>query len=88
MKMQPDICRAVLVWQGSLVGWNHVAVVYNNKIPSLYINGLLAKQVAVASPRQTVNPSYNFGGGTFGLCPGLLTKCAYGIQPAPRRNKQ
>ena len=30
---------ALLVWNAPITGWTHIAVVYNNKQPSLYING-------------------------------------------------
>jgi RHS repeat-associated protein len=61
----------LLVWQGTMTGWKHVAVVYTNNTPSLYINGQLVK-TGLASTKQYVNPSYNFGGGTYGFMPGTL----------------
>jgi RHS repeat-associated protein len=61
----------LLVWQGAVTAWTHMAVVYTNKTPSLYINGQFVKQ-GLASTKQVVSPSYNFGGGAFGFMPGGL----------------
>lgn len=33
-----------LVWDGTLTGWNHIALVYRSKTPYLYINGVLVRQ--------------------------------------------
>ncbi|WP_166437076.1 LamG-like jellyroll fold domain-containing protein [Niastella caeni] len=62
---------SLLVWQGDMTGGKHVAVVYTNNTPSLYINGQLVK-TGLTSTKQYVNPSYNFGGGTYGFMPGLI----------------
>lgn len=61
---------AVLVWQAPepLTTWTHVAVVYTNRQPSLYINGVLVKQTTVNVPgitRSFVHPTSNLGGSTF-----------------------
>jgi hypothetical protein len=64
---------AVLDWRGSVTGWTHVAVVYNNGIPSLYVNGALATTATTTSftgSKASVSPSYNFGGGAYGWMPG------------------
>ncbi|OQP63237.1 hypothetical protein A3860_25445 [Niastella vici] len=61
----------LLVWQGDMTAGKHVAVVYNNNTPSLYINGQLVK-TGLASTKQYVYPSYNFGGGTYGFMPGVI----------------
>jgi hypothetical protein len=52
---------AILVWEGAITGWTHVAVVYTNKQPSLYINGILVK-TGLASTRAHCYPSLGFGG--------------------------
>lgn len=62
---------AVLVWPHTLVGWNHIAVVYENRVPKLFVNGTLVKiglQVprALPDPRSLVHPSTGFGGGVYG----------------------
>ncbi len=41
-----------------LAGWNHITIVYANKIPYLYVNGHF-KQSGVGSLRSVVHPSYN-----------------------------
>lgn len=33
----------LLVWAGTLSGWTHLAVVYRNRQPFLYINGALVQ---------------------------------------------
>ena len=34
---------ALLVYDTPITGWNHIAVVYTNKQPILYINGILVR---------------------------------------------
>ena len=66
---------AVLDWRGNVSGWTHVAVVYNNGIPSLYVNGALATTATTTSytgSKPSVSPSYNFGGGSYGWMPGNI----------------
>jgi RHS repeat-associated protein len=62
---------ALLVWNGTITGWTHIAVVYNNKVPSLYINGRFVR-TGLASTKQTVSPSYNFGYGGYGAIQGAI----------------
>jgi gliding motility-associated-like protein len=40
----------LLVWQGTINSWSHIAIVVNNKQPSLYINGAFVKTGLTASP--------------------------------------
>ncbi|WP_205509787.1 LamG-like jellyroll fold domain-containing protein [Longitalea arenae] len=61
----------LLVWQGTITGWKHIAVVYNNKVPSLYIDGQFVKS-GVESTKSTINPSYNFCTGPYGTMTGGL----------------
>jgi RHS repeat-associated protein len=61
---------ALLVWNGNLSGWTHVAVVYENKKPKLYINGSLVKEGLTST--KIPHPPTNFGGGVYGYYPGLL----------------
>lgn len=61
----------VLVWAGSLSGWTHLAVVYSNKQPSLYVNGTLVK-TGSTSTKSLVRPSLGFGGGIYGYYQGHL----------------
>ncbi|MDQ7909025.1 glycosyl hydrolase [Phytohabitans sp. ZYX-F-186] len=49
-----DHFPAVLVARVPVPGWNHIAVVYQNGVPSLYLNGTLVKQ-GLATGR-TVHP--------------------------------
>lgn len=52
---------SLLVWDGAVTGWTHVAVVYNAKTPSLYINGSLVK-TGLTSQKANVYPSAGTGG--------------------------
>ncbi|HKQ53664.1 MAG TPA: LamG-like jellyroll fold domain-containing protein [Pyrinomonadaceae bacterium] len=63
---------ATLVYQATLSGWTHVAVVYENKQPRLYINGALVR-TGLTSPRANVilHPQ-DIGGMAYGYLDGLL----------------
>ena len=47
---------ALLFWQGTLTGWTHIAVVYADKQPSLYINGVWVR-TGLTSTKTNVYPS-------------------------------
>ena len=66
-----DYMPAVLVYEHSLSGWTHVAVVYARGIPTLYVNGV-AVQTGQPSPRAYVHPSLGCGGGSYGYFPGRI----------------
>jgi hypothetical protein len=63
---------ATLVYQAALNGWTHVAVVYEDKNPRLYINGSLVR-TGLTSPKNFVRltPS-NLGGMSYGFFDGQL----------------
>ena len=44
-----------LVYQGDMTGWNHVSVVYINRVPHLYVNGVLAR-IGLQSIRANIFP--------------------------------
>ncbi|HEY9690604.1 MAG TPA: Calx-beta domain-containing protein [Oculatellaceae cyanobacterium] len=48
-----------LVYKGSLLGWNHIAVIYQNKTPSLYLNGQFIKTGIQSN--YIVHPSFQLG---------------------------
>ncbi|MFA7061103.1 MAG: Ig-like domain-containing protein, partial [Pedobacter sp.] len=52
---------SLLVYDTPLSGWNHVVVVYNDKLPSLYLNGTLVRTAQSASTQTAVYPSAVFG---------------------------
>jgi hypothetical protein len=62
-----------LVYQAAITGWTHVAVVYTNKQPLLYVNGVLVR-IGLTSLRASVYPSAGFGGSVlaYGYYAGLL----------------
>jgi hypothetical protein len=71
---------ALLVYEGKISGWTHVAVVYRDRQPSLYVNGVLVKK-GLRSPQTFVHPSAGkapvgslvlggIGGGNFGYYQG------------------
>jgi RHS repeat-associated protein len=63
---------ALLVYSGSLSGWTHVTVVYENKQPKLYLNGTLVR-TGLTSPMSFVhlNPA-EIGGDVYGYYAGKL----------------
>lgn len=57
---------ALAVYSGTLgSGWNHVAVVYNNRVPTIYLNGT-AVRTGVVSARSTVYAPYEIALGSYG----------------------
>jgi hypothetical protein len=52
---------SLLVYEANLTGWTHVAVVYQNKQPTLYVNGLQVR-TGQTSSRSFVYPSLRLGG--------------------------
>jgi autotransporter-associated beta strand protein len=57
---------SLLVHSNSIPGWAHVALVYSNRQPRLYVNGALAR-IGVVSAKTFVHPSANLGGSIQGL---------------------
>jgi hypothetical protein len=55
-----------LVWDGSIQGWTHIAVVYDRYVPSLYINGKLVKVGFDTNLRSVITPGDIFPSKTFG----------------------
>jgi subtilisin-like proprotein convertase family protein len=49
-----------LSYTNPINGWTHIAVVYSNKQPTLYVNGVKVR-TGVTSPETFVYPSKNFG---------------------------
>jgi hypothetical protein len=59
-----------LVWPGFLHDWTHLAVVYSNKTPRLYVNGHCVR-VGLRSVIDAVHPSAGqFGGHSYGVYAG------------------
>ncbi len=50
-----DHIPATLVYEGEIRGWTHIAVVYRDRQPSLYINGTLVR-TGLKSTQQFVHP--------------------------------
>ncbi|MBW3022475.1 right-handed parallel beta-helix repeat-containing protein [Candidatus Woesearchaeota archaeon] len=67
----------VLVWEGTLNDWTHVVVVYENRIPKLYINGAYVK-TGLTSNKSYIHPgpweteTGGIGGGAWGGFKGFL----------------
>ncbi len=60
------------VYSGTIPsGWNHVAVVYNSKKPSIYLNGALVR-TGLTSPKTTVYAPIQIGGGSYGFHDGKI----------------
>lgn len=76
-----DYMPAVLVYEGALSGWTHVAVVYVDRRPMLYINSKLVR-MGQPSNASFVHPSAGrpvdrfvyggIGGGPFGYFAGMI----------------
>jgi hypothetical protein len=73
---------SLLSWSGTISGWTHVAVVYINKQPRLYINGTLV-QTGLTSSKSNCYPSLGranvsypnvggIGGGSYGYFDGSI----------------
>ena len=63
---------ALAVYNGSVrVGWNHLAVTYINKTPSIYLNGQLVR-IGQTSPRPTVYAPIYIGGSAYGYHSGYV----------------
>jgi hypothetical protein len=63
---------ALLVYQGPIAGWTHVAVVYENNQPRLYINGVLVR-VGLKSTKTSVRAAPStIGGFAYGSYDGVL----------------
>jgi len=72
-ELRDSYMPALLSYSGSLIqsGWNHVAIVYTAKQPSLYLNGELAR-TGLTSQQDTVYASCLIAGGPFGRYEGDL----------------
>ena len=55
----PSYLPSPLVYQAAISGWTHVAVVYTNRTPSLFVNGVLVRTGLQSA--QSVSPSKTFG---------------------------
>jgi len=51
-----------LVYSNTVSGWTHVALVYANRRPQLYVNGALVRSSSTASLFTSVHPSGSLGG--------------------------
>jgi hypothetical protein len=60
----------LLVDDCPLSGWNHISVVYRNKQPTLYLNGVYEK--AGCKSTRTVHPAFDLGGSNYGWYDGKL----------------
>lgn len=67
-----DYLPSPLVFVGTVTDWQHIAVVYSNRTPRLYVNGLLIRTGLTSG--KTVHPSINLGvaGSGYGYYQGTL----------------
>ncbi|HEW78665.1 MAG TPA: hypothetical protein ENH34_01680 [Phycisphaerales bacterium] len=61
----------LLVWEGTLSGFTYVTVVYENKQPKLYVNGVLKKTGLTSQKIVHVLPG-SIGGADYGYFKGLI----------------
>ena len=67
-----DYLPSLLTWNSEMTDWVHVAVVYTNKTPWLYLNGLFVHG-GLTSTQTFVHPSANnFGGSVYGYYSGQV----------------
>jgi hypothetical protein len=68
---------ALAVYNGAIstTQWTHVAVVYSNKRPSIYVNGVLARTGLQSSKTHVYAPTW-IGGGPYGYFPGGVDEVA------------
>ena len=59
------------VYYTTISGWHHVAVVFNNKTPTIYLDGVSVKAGSQAN-KEWVFPSNQIGGGDYGNFYGTL----------------
>ena len=73
---------SLLVYNAAISGWTHIAVVYNNKQPSLYVNGVLVG-TGLTSPRSASFASTGLGedGHGYGYYSGLLDEVSIYDRP-------
>ena len=63
---------ATLVYQATLSGWTHIVLVYKNKQPKLYVNGVLVR-TGLTSPMNSVHiPPVHLGGMGYGYFDGMV----------------
>jgi hypothetical protein len=62
---------ALASYSGAISGWNHIAIVYNAKQPSIYLNGMLVR-TGLTSGRTNVFPGCHIGGIIYGFYQGQL----------------
>ncbi len=63
---------ATAVYQADIGSdWNHIMIVYDNKQPTIYLNGI-AVRTGLTSPREVVNAPIHFGGMAYGYFEGLM----------------
>jgi hypothetical protein len=53
------------------IGWNHLAIVYSSKQPSIYLNGVHV-HTGLTSPKTNVYTPYEIGGGSYGYHSGYI----------------
>ena len=67
---------ALLVYSGSVIKWSHIIIVYSNKQPKLYLNGLLVKTGLTSLKTYVHQGLYGsdsgIGKGSYGLFNGLI----------------
>jgi Concanavalin A-like lectin/glucanases superfamily/Secretion system C-terminal sorting domain len=62
----------LLTWSGTISGWAHIAVVYTNKQPSLYVNGVLVATGLTSTANNIYASNLNSGyPGAYGMYSGL-----------------
>lgn len=79
----------ILVWAGAVTGWTHIAVVYENKQPRLYVNGVLV-HTGLVSLRTHVRPGNLVGYSFHGVMTGEIDEVRVwdGIKTQQQRSRR
>lgn len=56
----------ILAWAGIISGWTHIAVVYTNRQPELFVNGMKVKTGLTSRRLKVFVGNAQFGGGDYG----------------------
>lgn len=57
---------SLLTWSGAISGWTHIAIVYTEKQPSLFVNGILVATGLTSTRSLIYASSASIGGGAYG----------------------
>ena len=75
------ICLLLLVYDAPITGWTHIAVVYLNQQPSLYVNGVLVRTGVTSSTHSCPGTCLGEAATGYGYYSGLLDEVSIYNRP-------